>query len=296
MKASFPKMGIFFFFLFCLIVPQKNFAQEKILTTLLGSKNQKSNYALIVEKETYRLNVFKTDQNGYYQLIKTYTVATGKHQGNKQSSGDKRTPEGIYLVTAKKDGRKLPSKYGSGAFILDYPNVFDKREQKTGHGIWIHGVENEKSIENYFNTDGCVALSNKDLRELGQYVSVFDTPVLITQTANVLNSKNSLERQKKEIIEFLSHRKGRSDKTQKDDFDVLPSPEKIFSFGNQILVFFPHIQSSSHQKALSQKLVYLQKKDTTYQMISEQWLPEQDTQSFITSALVRQNTYEYSQK
>jgi len=30
--------------------------------------------------------------------------------------------------------------YGDGAFPLNYPNDWDRRLRRNGHGIWLHGV------------------------------------------------------------------------------------------------------------------------------------------------------------
>ena len=62
-------------------------------------------------------------------------MSIGQEGPGKQSSGDKRTPLGVYFVTEQLDTSKLHEKYGVTAFVLDYPNVWDLRSRRSGDGI-----------------------------------------------------------------------------------------------------------------------------------------------------------------
>jgi murein L,D-transpeptidase YafK len=97
----------------------------------------------------------------------------------KQREGDQKTPIGVYNVLEAKE--KLPDFYGTLAFPLSYPNEWDRRHGRNGHGIWLHGTPSETYSRPPFATDGCVVLTNDDLARLTRFVSVGRTPVVIGQ-------------------------------------------------------------------------------------------------------------------
>ena len=108
-------------------------------------------------------------------------MSIGEWGPGKTHSGDRRTPLGVYFVTEQLDTSKLHEKYGVTAFPLDYPNVWDQRAERDGDGIWVHGVQPNGGQRPKRDTDGCIALANKDL---GMLAAVFEdnvTPVLVTR-------------------------------------------------------------------------------------------------------------------
>lgn len=148
------------------------------------------NYFLVVEKSSQQLSLYQHDQE--LTLIKTFSSATGENPGTKVFSGDSRTPEGIYFITEVYEDNKI-TVFGSRAFHLDYPNVFDKHAGRQGDGIFIHGTN--KTLER-FSTNGCITLDNKDLDELAPYLSVNSVPVIIIDKIEqpVASSYHSLSR------------------------------------------------------------------------------------------------------
>ncbi|MBL4834934.1 MAG: L,D-transpeptidase family protein [Pseudomonas sp.] len=110
------------------------------------------------------------------EVIRTFRVALGKQPvGHKQEVGDQRTPEGIYTI----DWRHHSPDYNL-SMHLDYPNLKDqtaayKRGVDPGGMIMIHGTPiDEEYPEWYFEgldwTNGCIALTNPDMRELWELV------------------------------------------------------------------------------------------------------------------------------
>ena len=97
----------------------------------------------------------------------------------KQREGDQKTPIGVYHVTANLPRQKLTDFYGSGAFPLNYPNAWDKRMGRNGHGIWLHGVPSDTYSRPPRASDGCIVLSNADLEAVGRTVQIGLTPVII---------------------------------------------------------------------------------------------------------------------
>ena len=141
---------------------------------------QNNNYAFIVDKIKHKGYLY---YNG--KLSKEYDVEFGRNWiGDKQHSGDKATPEGMYKVTKKKSNGD--SRYYK-ALLINYPNekdyaVFNSRirqgliskNSKIGGLIEVHGDGGKGDDW----TSGCVALTNKDMDELFSRMSV-GTPVTI---------------------------------------------------------------------------------------------------------------------
>ncbi|MDH5180071.1 MAG: L,D-transpeptidase family protein [Gammaproteobacteria bacterium] len=141
--------------------------------------------AVLVEKGSNRLYIYEHDGDGRPpRLVRDYYVSTGKVRGDKVTSGDLKTPEGVYFVTAWIPDEKLPTKYGIGAFPVNYPNEYDMKLGKTGHGIWLHGVDNGFYSRPPLDSEGCVVLPNIDLQGLKKEIKPGVTPVVITEQAS----------------------------------------------------------------------------------------------------------------
>jgi murein L,D-transpeptidase YafK len=118
-------------------------------------------------------------------VVRTYHVQLGLNpQGQKQRSGDFRTPEGTYRLD-----RRNPRSDFFLSIKVSYPNEQDLRRARaqhwdTGGSIMIHGLPNVlKHDEDYYAshdwTDGCVAVSNADMVEIWMLVPD-DVPIDIT--------------------------------------------------------------------------------------------------------------------
>lgn len=106
-------------------------------------------------------------------------MSIGEGGVGKKTPGDRRTPLGIYFVTEQLDTTRMHEKYGVTAFPLDYPNAWDRRESRSGDGIWVHGVDPRGGTRPPLDTDGCIALPNERLLALEQIFEPNVTPVLI---------------------------------------------------------------------------------------------------------------------
>ncbi|RKX55644.1 MAG: hypothetical protein DRP29_10360 [Thermodesulfobacteriota bacterium] len=147
-------------------------------------------------------------------ILSVYEIGLGiKSPIPKEKKGDFLTPEGIYHIVSIR-----PSQRYFYFIELDYPNINDiawayynglidkkvfceylihKRKNikiynTLGYGIGIHGggafkyiIKNGKIFKDYHWTQGCIALSNKDILEVLKN-SYIKEPVFI------LNSENSL--------------------------------------------------------------------------------------------------------
>jgi murein L,D-transpeptidase YafK len=135
-------------------------------------------HVLLVDSRRSRLYVYAND-GGKPKLIADYYVTLGKNGIDKTRQGDQKTPVGVYHVTANLPRNKLSDFYGSGAFPINYPNEWDRRQARTGHGIWLHGVPSDVYSRPPRASDGCIVLANPDLESLGKHVQVGLTAVII---------------------------------------------------------------------------------------------------------------------
>ncbi len=176
--------------------------------------------ALLVDKRSHRLYVYERGADGTPRLVQDFYVSTGKANGNKQLSGDLRTPEGVYFITRHIPGERLPDLYGVGAYPMNYPNEWDKHLGKTGYGIWLHGTEAAYYSRPPLDSEGCVVLPNIDLTAVSAYLTPGITPIVVSERVEWLarddymalrdEVKGALERwrsdwQSGDVERYLSH-------------------------------------------------------------------------------------------
>ncbi len=153
----------------------KNLANK----TVEDSRKKKS-YAILVDKFARECILYYNGKPKYH-----FTVELGKNWiGDKHHRGDKATPEGLYRIIDKKEGRHT-SYYK--ALLLNYPNDEDIKRYRyeienglihkstsIGGHIEIHG-NGGKGVD---WTEGCIALSDNDMDKLYKHCRS-GTPVLI---------------------------------------------------------------------------------------------------------------------
>lgn len=143
-------------------------------------------FAIVVDTQRSRLYIYQNDA-GRPRFVADYYIAHGKLGAEKTREGDKRTPVGVYHVTANLPRQKLSDFYGSGAFPINYPNEWDRQQGRNGHGIWLHGTPSDTYSRPPRASDGCVVLTNQDLDALSAYLQVGLTPVIISNTIEWLS-------------------------------------------------------------------------------------------------------------
>jgi murein L,D-transpeptidase YafK len=139
---------------------------------------EKDKYLIYVDMDSSRLFVFENNQRKYHYLS-DYYVSIGKNGYGKRFEGDKKTPYGTYFLQ-KKIKRELADFYGDGAYPLNYPNKFDKFNNYTGSGIWIHGTPKSTYSRPPEASDGCLVLSNKDLVKIEHILNTTGTPIILS--------------------------------------------------------------------------------------------------------------------
>jgi murein L,D-transpeptidase YafK len=169
--------------------PDRNLVPRHVLQLREDQKQ-----VLVVDAKRSRLYVYE-NQRGRLKFVNDYYISQGKLGINKFKEGDQRTPVGVYYITQRVPGNKLPDFYGTGALPINYPNEWDKLNGRSGSGIWLHGVPSDSYSRPPLSSDGCVVLTNTDLNELYQSVEAGKTPVVIAdQVEFVSRSKLESER------------------------------------------------------------------------------------------------------
>lgn len=174
-----PSVCFFLLLIFLIFVPAT--ADEKVPAYVLRLPDS-VNAVFIAETSTARFYRFdNTTTNVLGDRGHSY-MSIGDNGDHKQVDGDRKTPLGIYFVTEQLDTERMHEKYGYTAFTLDYPNALDRRMQRSGDGIWVHGVDRRGGKRPPFDTDGCIALPNDTLAGLERYFQPNVTPVIIART------------------------------------------------------------------------------------------------------------------
>ena len=157
---------------------QRERPAEDLLPRYVLQLNGEQKHALVVDSRRSRLYLYANDA-GKPRLVADYYVTLGKNGIEKTREGDQKTPIGVYHVTGNLPRKKLTDFYGAGAFPINYPNEWDRRQGRNGHGIWLHGVPADVYSRPPRASDGCIVLSNPDLVSLGRQLEIGLTPVII---------------------------------------------------------------------------------------------------------------------
>ncbi len=147
-------------------------------------------HAIAVDASRSRLYLFENGPHGL-RVVADHYASIGRLGAEKAAQGDQRTPLGVYYITSRLDGKQLTDFYGVGALPLNYPNEYDRRQGRTGSGIWLHGVPSDSYARSPNSTDGCVALANPELKSILESVQPRTTPVVIAKSLTWVPAKSA---------------------------------------------------------------------------------------------------------
>ena len=167
-----------------------------MIPDFLVQLSDRQKYIVTVDMSSSRLYLFQ-NRKGVPHLINDFYVTIGKQGVGKYVEGDQKTPVGVYFVTDYIDSGELPDLYGDGAFPIDYPNAWDRRHNRTGYGIWLHGTPSNTYSRPPRDSNGCVIVSNQDLNTLAPYLEAGKTPVLLTNEIKWISIAEYKSRQQK---------------------------------------------------------------------------------------------------
>ncbi len=297
-------------------------ADEYLPEAIYQLDNKFTHHVLVVEKSTHKLFLYENNNNDP-KLIKTYNIATGKVTGNKQYQGDRKTPEGIYRFQNFHSSKYLTDKYGkegliygAGAFTMNYPNIIDRRNGKTGGGIWLHSAENDERVNKNLVSRGCVVAKDFDLKEISQYLDLKNTPIIVTQNLSFIRKETWLKNKEeitKTIVdwatawkekdfnkyisqyskkEFHSDSKGnyygykaykKAVFSRRDNPQISFNNISILNHNSYAVVTLEQSYKSDIIQDMGKKILYLKRDDTyKWKIVSETWskLPENNSIAF----------------
>ncbi len=156
--------------------------------------------AVIVEKRTQTFYIYSRNGSGWVKHLQV-PCSTGEVAGIKLRAGDKKTPEGIYFAKDEYEDKYLTPVYGKKAFPIDYPNLMDKQNNRNGSAIWIHGTN--KPLKP-MDSNGCVALENKNVVKLSNYIHLDSTPIILVDKIETDQKKAVTEDIKDGIVTLVN--------------------------------------------------------------------------------------------
>jgi murein L,D-transpeptidase YafK len=215
---------------------------EDLLPRYVLQLNPEQKHALVVDSRRSRLYLYAND-GGKPRLVADYYVTLGKNGTEKTREGDQKTPIGVYHVTANLPRKKLTDFYGAGAFPINYPNEWDRRQGRDGHGIWLHGVPSNVYSRPPRASDGCIVLSNPDLVSLGRQLEIGLTPVIIADEVEWSDAK-TLESERASLAAALEQ--WRADWQSRDTERYLAHYSQHFSGPGQ-----DYASWSEHKRAVN---------------------------------------------
>jgi len=206
---------------------------DKVPAYLLNLSEEARN-VLVVDASRSRLYVYE-NRGGLPARVADFYVTIGKAGVGKEREGDNRTPIGIYTISGFKSPSELTDFYGSGAYTLSYPNEWDVRQGRNGHGIWIHGSPSNTYSRAPLASEGCVVLANEDLKRLGDYIQPGRTQVVIAAEVDWV-PYDALDARRNELAATLDG--WREDWESRDTPRLLAHYSAAFRAGRQNLETF----------------------------------------------------------
>ncbi len=276
-----------------------------------------SKYAFLVDKAKRILAVFERDGENIKKILE-FPADIGKNDGPKMRRNDHKTPEGIYVLGEKLSQPEIPfDLYGNLAFTTNYPNYFDKLEEKTGSGIWLHAVPDSTPLTR--GSRGCVVVRNSVIKKLADYVKLKETPILIFDKVEYI-SKKEHEIARKKMTQFIE---GWRNAWEQQDMDTYMSyysenfrapgfnknswkahksrlkgrydyvkigfsQPYIVQHNDQLLIKTLQRYESDKHVDFGVKTVYALKDGSTFKIVREEWEPYNP--NVVTKAIVQNNT------
>jgi murein L,D-transpeptidase YafK len=129
---------------------------DKMLAELEQKNMSKESPILIrLFKEEAELEVWKQDNTGKFELLKTYPICRWSGElGPKIREGDRQAPEGFYAITP---GLMNPNSNYYLAINTGFPNAYDRANGRTGDFLMIHGDCSSR---------GCYAMTDEQIAEI----------------------------------------------------------------------------------------------------------------------------------
>jgi murein L,D-transpeptidase YafK len=278
----------------------------------ISSTDAFSKYVFLVDKSARHLAVYERKGETIEKVLDVPSDI-GKNTGNKLKRDDARTPEGIYFFEKQLAQPTIPYNiYGDMAFTTDYPNIFDRRESKTGSGIWLHAVPDTVPLTR--GSRGCVVVRNEIIRKLKAFIKLHETPILIFDKVHYV-AKNEHDKRRDDLNDFIegwrkawesqdiekymtyydtgfkapgfNYNSWKTHKTKlKDQYKYikvqLSQPFLLLHRDQLIVKTFQKYESNNHAD-YGVKTLYAVKTDKGYRIIREEWVPVRENLAATTA-------------
>ena len=199
-----------------------------LVPKVLWQLDAQQHYAIVVDIGKSTLYLYKNVE-GKPRYVADYYISSGKKGSEKISEGDQKTPLGVYFIKSSLPKNKLSDFYGDAAYPLNYPNEWDRREGRDGHGIWLHGTPSDTYSRPPRASNGCVVLPNKDLDQVGKVLQIGVTPVVITNQMDWSDEQSESDRA--ELLNAIEQ--WRADWASRDTDTYLRHYARDFSGGGE---------------------------------------------------------------
>ncbi len=190
--------------------------------------NAKQKHLILIDTVKSRLFLYKKSDTGLTH-VSDYYISIGKNGADKNTEGDKRTPTGLYFASRKLT-QPLSDFYGDGAYPLNYPNELDLHNNKTGYGIWLHGTPKDTYSRPPRASDGCVVLSNPDIKKLHPVLQADNVPVIISDNVKWIDRNTALKKRANVASLQKAVERWRSDWMSRDTNRYLSNYSKSFFY------------------------------------------------------------------
>jgi lipoprotein-anchoring transpeptidase ErfK/SrfK len=165
---------------------EQNLSQDTIPTekpVVFGELVNRDQCFIVIDKPALELSVYE-DQQGDTVLLARYPVCVGKNHGQKEKSGDMKTPECTFAnpfsITEIVSAANWTHDFGDGRGAILADGNWFMRLKTPGHkGIGIHGSTNNEGSVPGRGSEGCIRLRNEDLDILKETYAFVGMKVVI---------------------------------------------------------------------------------------------------------------------
>lgn len=172
-------------------------AQKHLWPSAVIDLSERDKYILVAALTDGTLQLFENTGNSL-DLVLEFPMSIGKAGFGKQIEGDKKTPVGVYRITSFLNDNQLDAFYGRAAYPVDYPNVWDRLQNRTGSGIWLHAMPEGVTSRPPLDSDGCLVINNEQIDVLKPYLDVGRTRIVMTDSNQRVDP--SVISQKRELL------------------------------------------------------------------------------------------------
>jgi murein L,D-transpeptidase YafK len=275
------------------LVKQNQLSREQVIPKQLLKLADNEPFALVVDSKMSRLYVYQNIPNAAPKIVSDYYVTQGAQGNFKLKEGDNRTPIGTYFINGPVT-QKLPDLYGYGALNIDYPNAWDRKKGRTGHGIWLHGTPSDTYARPPYASNGCVVLANPDVEMIFKLAKNGSMPIVVVDKLEWVEV-GVLEKNKTVMLEALEQWRVALEKgdlkgldksysksfslTEGDKKNIVTNPSKIV-LSNVAAIEYPgeadmvvtRFDQSTAQASVIRKQLYWKKESGNWKIILENTL------------------------